>query len=515
MDSTGYLLQKSPDGQWFMPDESHLPMGAVDITPQATGGPDDFGYTWSDSVPLSWIDARTGTDTGLGGNTKVVGPVSLPFSFKFYENTYSQIYISKYGYAGFTNVNLTRTQGRIPEPSTPNNIIAPYWVPSLVNESGYTGKVYYTSGGTAPNRYFVIEWYQIRGSYKPDENVYTFEVILYENGDILFQHATMTYGSGWVCGHVGIEDSEGLDGLGYGSFCQKYTSNKAIRFYRPSPSARVQARPAFHGRFARAGEMVSFQQRIRNTGEMGTDTYDLFISSSWPASLYAANGVTPLTDTDGDGVTDTGPVAQGGSTYITVKMQVPAGGLVGDDNSTAVVIRSSINTAKQKTATFQTAIPAPFAQVFRDNADGAQSFYLAQPATQSTKKVTPDSYYGYYSAVAEMPNRNFVYAWSKYRSTGSVGVYEIEYTLLNRSGETVRAVSKLTDHSGATVNTYDYRPTLAVAPNGRIGILWYRWLYRSTDYKSNANIYFAVLDSSGNVVVPPTNLTNNPHWGST
>ncbi len=90
--------EHSPGGSQFMPEGARQMAQAESIAaPQTTGGPDDFGYTWSDSVPLSWIDARTGTDTGLGGNTRVVGPVSLPFPFKFYENTYSQIYISKYG----------------------------------------------------------------------------------------------------------------------------------------------------------------------------------------------------------------------------------------------------------------------------------------------------------------------------------------------------------------------------------------------------------------------------------
>ncbi len=507
---------QTPEGLWVMPEGARPPLEAAGVSPQATGGPDDFGYTWDDSVAFNWVDARGGTDTGLGGNTEVVGPVSLPFPFKFYENTYSQIYISKYGYAGFTNINLTRSQGQIPNPSPPNNIIAPYWVPSLVNEGGYTGKVYYTSGGTAPNRYFVIEWYQIRGSSSPDENVYTFEVILYENGDILFQHATMTYGSGWVCGHAGIEDSEGLDGLGYGSFCQRYPSNKAIRFCRPLPSARALVRPAFQGRFTRAGAAETFQVRIRNTGELGSDTYDFFVSSPWSVGLYAADGVTPLTDTDSDGTVDTGPLAQGATVTVTVKVQTPPPANVGDDNSAAITVRSSLNTSKSKTATLQTAIPAPFAQVYRDDADGAMSLYLVQPIVQAVKKATSDRYYGYDMAVAEMPD-SFAYFWDRGRCLdGSCNVYgdEIEYTLLDRYGQTVRGVSKLTNHSGATMRTYDYDPAVAVAPNGRIGVVWYRYLYNSNTEQFNYNIWFALLDAAGNVVVPPTNLTNNNTWGT-
>jgi len=507
-----YKPWKSSEGYWVAPEGWRPEPEAAGVELQATGGPDDFGYTWNDSVAFNWVDARVGTDTGLGGSIKVVGPVSLPFPFKFYENIYDQIYISKYGYAGFTNVNLTRSQGRIPGPDTPNNIIAPYWVPSLVNESGYTGKVYYASGGTAPNRYFVIEWYQIRGSYKPDENIYTFEVILYEDGDILFQYATMTYGSGWVCGHVGIEDSEGLDGLAYGSFCQQYASNKAVRFYRPAPSARVRVYPLHQGRFTHAGATETFQVPIRNTGDLGSDIYDLFVSSPWSVGLYAADGTTPLTDTDGDGKVDTGSVVQGGSATVVVKVTAPSPASVGDDNTATLTIRSSLNAAKSKTATLQTAIPAPFAQVFSDDADGAMALYLVQPQAQALKKVTADGHYGYYMAVAEMPS-SFVYFWTKSRSEGNVYVGEIEYTLLDSSGNKVRDVSKLTDHTGATVRTYDYDPAVTVAPNGRIGVVWYRYLYNSSDYTWNYNIYYAILDASGNIVVPPTNLTNNPIWG--
>jgi hypothetical protein len=64
------------------------------------------------------------------------------------------------------------------------------------------------------------------------------------------------------------------------------------------------------------------------------------------------------------------------------------------------------------------------------------------------------------------------------------------------------------------VDTSDYRPAVAVAPNGSIGVLWYRYLWNSGTSQFNYNIYFAVLDAAGNVVVAPTNLTNNTTWGT-
>jgi hypothetical protein len=83
------------------------------------------------------------------------------------------------------------------------------------------------------------------------------------------------------------------------------------------------------------------------------------------------------------------------------------------------------------------------------------------------------------------------------------------------AGDITRATSKLTDNSAATMSTYDYSPVVAATPDGHIGLLWYRAIYRSTDGKYNFNMYFAELDSTGNVLMPPTDLTHNPAFTST
>ena len=502
---------RTPEGYWAMPEGARPPLEAAGISPQATGGPDDFGYTWDDSVLYSWIDATAGTNTGLNGYNQQAGPITLPFGFKFYGTVYNQVYVSTNGTLGFSG-ELTRDdqEWQFPNPALPNNVIAPYWAPLDAS----TGGVYYTSGGDVPNRWWAVEWYQVR-DYCSDSRL-TFEVVLFENGDIEFRYQTMNFGtcgSWWVYG-VGIEDAAGLDGLKYTGNARR--NNFAVRFTCPPASARVSIKPLYQGRFTRAGATESFQVPIRNTGELGADTYDLSVSSSWPVSLYAADGTTPLTDTDGDGAVDTGSVAQGSTVTITVKVQTPAGANVGDHNTVSLTVRSSRDTGKSKTVTLQTAVPAPFAQVYQDNADGAMSLYLVQPAAQAVKKATPDWYYGYNTAVAEAPNGNFIYAWNRERcldSNCNVYVTEIEYALLDRYGNVVRPVSKLTDHTGATMDTYNYSPAVAVAPNGRIGVLWYRYLWNRSTSQSNYNIWFAILDASGNRVYGPVNLTNNIVWG--
>jgi hypothetical protein len=496
---------RNEEGLWVMP-------AGAQPSPQApaeTGGPDDYGYTWDDSVPLIWIDATTGTDTGMSGySNQAVGPIALPFSFPYYENSYSSLYIAGSGYIGFTANSNWPTQLPIPSAQEPNNIIAPHAGPLQLATSGPIGRVYYKSGGTAPNRYFVIEWNRV--SYLGGE--FTFEVILYENGGVQFQYLGMEYGGYSPCVSSGIEDMFGLDGLSYLDFCSGHApSQKAVRFFRPPPSARVSLYPGYRGQFTHASELAELEVLVRNTGNLGTDTYDLTTASTWATSFFAADGITPLTDTDSDGVVDTGAIAQGNALNITVKVQTPAGATVGNANTAVITARSSINTARSKTITFETAVPAPFVQVFLDQADMQMEF--VQPAAQASKKITDDYHIGGGLAVAETPAGGFVYAWSRYRYSIPLNnsVSEIEYALVNGFGETVRGPLRLTNHSNATVLTYDQEPAVAVAPNGRTGLLWRRYL-RNSAGQYNFNIYFAILDSAGNTVYGPANVTNNMVW---
>ncbi len=508
------------DGVWYMlaGGQSFKPESP---SPLVTAGPDNFGYTWDDTVALNWMDVTGGVDTGLTGygQNNATGAIALPFSFKYYENTYNQLYIAAPGYLSFTEASYWYRQSPIPDPSEPNNVIAPYWTPDYIGAGSW---VHYSSGGVAPNRYFVVEWHDVKGGYPPGtsggDDTFRFETILYENGDIVFQYQAMEYSLGsHPCGAAGIEDSSGLDGLSYVNICNYAPSFKAVRFYRPLPSARVKLDPTEQGSFTTPGETKNLQINIRNTGELGSDTYDLIVTSPWAVTLYAADGIAPLTDTDTDGVIDTGLVPQDGTLTIVAKITAPISANLGSANTATVTARSSLNISKSKAATIQSTVPAPFTQAYKDFIDGAMSIELVQTNAQTVKKVTLDGHNGYDMAMTTTPNGNFVYTWSKIRCLGGVpcntNVVEIEYTMLDHSGNTVRAVSKLTDHSGAIMDTSDYQPSVAVAPDGTVSIVWVRRLYNVAN-QSNDNIYFATLDSMGNLTSGPTNLTNNTVWGT-
>lgn len=78
---------------------------------------------------------------------------------------------------------------------------------------------------------------------------------------------------------------------------------------------------------ANAGSTVTFNNPLVNTGT-GTDTFDLTLSgSTYPAGttfqLFQSDGATPMTDTNGNGIPDTGPLAAGASYNVVLKAIIP------------------------------------------------------------------------------------------------------------------------------------------------------------------------------------------------
>ena len=91
--------------------------------------------------------------------------------------------------------------------------------------------------------------------------------------------------------------------------------------------------------------VISFDNTIDNLNLVGPDVPDISYTSSlgWPVSLYMADGVTPLTDTDGDGTIDAGTIQANDSTDIIVKVTVPPYASPGDVNVVNITASSSID----------------------------------------------------------------------------------------------------------------------------------------------------------------------------
>lgn len=173
-----------------------------------SGGPDDFGYSWIDSdepggPTFSWIDI-TGEGTPLNLSDDDYVQVSLPWGFSFYGFSKASMKISSNGYLTFGADGTDYSNDPIPDPTDPNDLIAPFW-DDLNPGSG--GQVYYYYD--SQNDIFIVEWYQV--PHYGGSGTYTFEAIIYPSGDIEYQYLSM---SGTLnSATIGIENSDGTIGL--------------------------------------------------------------------------------------------------------------------------------------------------------------------------------------------------------------------------------------------------------------------------------------------------------------
>jgi len=99
-----------------------------------------------------------------------------------------------------------------------------------------------------------------------------------------------------------------------------------------------------------AGGSDKFTQTVFNTGN-ASDTFKLSVpANTFPAgttfTFFKSDGVTPLLDTTGNGVVDTGPVAAGANTKIVVQVTIPATTVTGGPFTVNVLATSVGNTAK-------------------------------------------------------------------------------------------------------------------------------------------------------------------------
>ena len=478
------------------------------------GGPDIFGYTFS-STAYSWVNGTT--DTGLTGDDAVSSAVNIGFNFPFYGFNYSQLYFSTNGLITFGTPYGWNGGGYnyIPDPVAPNNYIAPFWEDLVVGVNGNGGHIYSRLLGTAPNRYLVLEWRNVDLYGYENYADFSFEAILYENGDIKFLYKSLpTY----YYSSAGIENSIGSDGLQYQRGSSGLSASSAVLFtYPTAPTARVFLSPLSQGSFAVSGGTQAYTVQVGNTGNIGIDTYDLSIASSWGATLYNSGGATPLTDTDSDGTVDTGPVAQGSSVNIVVKVTAPGSAQVGDGNLAMLIAVSNWDTAKSANVDLYTSIPANFANAFVDETNSAMSFMTASQYRSNNYKLTGNGYDGSDIATIRLLNGNYLYAWDKWRMGQTTSIYEIEYMIVGANGSIVRGVTRLASLYSVSNYTADRMPALAVAPNGTVGIAWRRYVYNYNNDTESYNIYFATLSSAGTLLTGPTAITsygmsNNAPW---
>ena len=121
-----------------------------------SGGPNLFGYAWSDDLPFDWTDTAAGATLSLSDDNSV-GPLELGFSFFFYGQEKTQLYVGSnglLGLGGYSGISNSTSQCPLTS-SAPNDAVMIYWDDLNPNAGG---EVRYLTGGTAPYRFAAVEY---------------------------------------------------------------------------------------------------------------------------------------------------------------------------------------------------------------------------------------------------------------------------------------------------------------------------------------------------------------------
>lgn len=222
--------------------ETSAEPASPEALPRASGGPDPFGYRFRDSTEVGgptyrWIEIAppaggSGTEiTDLTGvDDGYFWPLLLPFRFSFYGTGYRQMAIGSNGTLYFEDGYLGLRNAPIPAANNqgPERFIAPLWDDLVISP----GAIYYQDLGTM----LVIEYHQVGqvGEYY-NAGYGSWEVILFANGNILFQYQDLSLGGDADYGAratIGIQ-GDAATGLQYAYNSPALSDGLAVCFAYP------------------------------------------------------------------------------------------------------------------------------------------------------------------------------------------------------------------------------------------------------------------------------------------
>ncbi len=259
----------------------YIPVGS----PGSPLGPDAYGYyayedldAYGPSPAYDWVEI----DPTLGGPGTLftladnqVRNTALPFTFKYYGQTFTTISICSNGFVALgATTESTYRSGPIPGPEGPPNMVAAFWADLDPTAAG-SGKVY-TYADQANGRFIVefsgVEFWDIADLGQPQ----TFEFILYDpvthptptgDGEIVVQYALVNAPETCV---AGIEDGTETIGLEYWSArganpaTHGMAAGRAVKYTTATPSS--AAVPAGEG--ATTTLLTARPNPMRGTGQI-------------------------------------------------------------------------------------------------------------------------------------------------------------------------------------------------------------------------------------------------------
>lgn len=219
-----------------------------------------FSSTYSPSTgTYSWIDPTSHTNvvwTAVSGgpanqctgasaavDDDITEELNLGFSFSFGGTSYTSVRVMSNGRLQFNNTfcgygtSADTVPRKYPYPMPHSQLSRTMRVYGAdMDPASGSGKVQYTSSGSAPNRSFVVTWTNVREWGSSGSN-YNLQVILYENGTFKYQYGKLTnekQGHAQVGWEVSTNDYELYI---YGN--ETNLQNKAILFSADTPTPKA------------------------------------------------------------------------------------------------------------------------------------------------------------------------------------------------------------------------------------------------------------------------------------
>ena len=200
------------------------------------GGPDSYGYFWSDSdigndINYEWEDiSSNGTQVNFSTNDASTESLNIGFDFPFYGDIYSSFIINANGWIGFGDANSEWYNGNIPSTDYPRPAIFGFWDDmNPINDncnSTCAGNVYYHG-----NEERLVVWFDSLTHWASEgfENtLYDFQIIIYSSGEIDINIRTI---EGNYSATVGIQNASGTIASQVDAYNGNYfNDNMSIKF---------------------------------------------------------------------------------------------------------------------------------------------------------------------------------------------------------------------------------------------------------------------------------------------
>ncbi len=217
------------------------------------GGPDDLGYSWKDSEEpdgpdYNWIDI-TGTGTSFQADMSddnIGGPYSMGFSFPFYDQLFTDIWIGSNGAINFDGDYISLGNVMLPSATHGAHIAAFNDDLDPGNNPQDVASLYelVTIGDQQVFVISCINWDEYPGNGDPNaQEDITFQYQLWDDGTIELHYMNVEApGFDITSSTIGIQSPDrtvGLTALYNGSIVSYPYNELAIQFYRADPNASV------------------------------------------------------------------------------------------------------------------------------------------------------------------------------------------------------------------------------------------------------------------------------------